>query len=237
MQCLHAFPTLCYYLACRMSHDSQEAATAPDEAETDDELDTPGPLGTAGDAAADSLSQQLVVITSEDGSEHRYQGQQHWDGQTSANSTPGSSNSSVNSGMHLWESAQPLLLKYVAPALVLLVSLRWLLRKLQRRDTPGSIQHDQPAPEAVEPEPTLAVYASDFVLEPPPTNSPRAAFLEGLRCVAAEHVAVQVRWGGACREAGCNWGKWRLVVLHTSGFMHAWRWWWHLALREEVEAS
>jgi hypothetical protein len=76
---------------------------------------------------------------------------------------------------------------------LLLVSVRLLLRKLregkQRHHQDQEQQQQQPA-EPVEPEPTLAVYASDYVYDPP---SPRAGFLEGLRCVAAENVAVPVR--------------------------------------------
>jgi hypothetical protein len=167
--------------------DAQEVVTAPDEAETEDELDTAGAVDVAAagaDAlAADSLSQQLQALQA-DGETQRQQ--------RIPSSKPSSNSGSTNSLSSLWETAQPLALKYFAPAVLLLVSVRLLLRKLQggkQRQQQGQQQRLEQQPEPVEPEPTLAVYASDYVYDPP---SPRAGFLEGLRVVAAENVAVPV---------------------------------------------
>jgi hypothetical protein len=172
--------------------DSQEVATAPDEAETEDELDTAGAADVAAagaDAlAADSLSQQLQGLAA--------------DGETQRQQRKVSSrSSSTNSISSLWETAQPLALKYFVPAVLLLVSVRLLLLKLRggkQRQQQDQKQQPEQQPEPLEPEPTLAVYASDYVYDPP---SPRAGFLEGLRCVAAENVAVPVSKQRCCGSA------------------------------------
>jgi hypothetical protein len=134
--------------------------------------------------AADSLSQQLQTLPA-DGELQRQQ-QKHRG--TSRSSSSSSSTDDISS---LWETAQPLALKYFAPAVLLLVSLRWLLRHGKQQQQQDK-QQQQQQPDPAEPEPTLAMYASDYVLDPPSTASPRASFLDGMRCVVAENVAVPV---------------------------------------------
>lgn len=64
-------------------------------------------------------------------------------------------------------------------------------RRLQAAASPAD--SSPAAPEVPEPESTLAVYASDFQL---PTEDvalvARPAALEGLTCVLAEHIPIQV---------------------------------------------
>jgi hypothetical protein len=172
--------------------DSQEVATAPDEAETEDELDAAGAPDAAAEGAdavaADSLSQQLQSLPADGDIQRRRQKNKR------SSRSSSSSSGGANGISSLWESAQPLVLNYLAPAVLVLVGLRWLLRILRggKQRQQQDKQQQQQQPEPVEPEPTLAVYASDYVLDPPATASPRGAFLDGLRCVAAENVAVPV---------------------------------------------
>ncbi|KAF8065916.1 RBM39 [Scenedesmus sp. PABB004] len=107
-----------------------------------------------------------------------------------ASGTSGSSEgepaASAGGARGVWASAAPVALP-AAAALAALAALRWLLRRRGPRQPAAAAA---PA-EVAEPEPTLAVYASDFELPAAPGSSPRGGIPEGVRCVVAEHVAVQ----------------------------------------------
>lgn len=143
----------------------QYSASSP---QSEDELDTPGPLEPTANASSSVLESNR---------------QEH------ADAARGNFSGEISS---LWASAQPLV-KTLAPAALLLVAFSWLVSKLRRKPHK---QHQQPEQaieqQLVEPEPTLSVYASDFTVEPN-SASPRVAQLAGVRCAVAEHVAVQVR--------------------------------------------
>lgn len=103
--------------------------------------------------------------------------------------------------------------KYLIPVFLAAAALTWLLRKA-RNSTEGSSssgsgsrhhasKHRQqrasaaspvePAvPEVPEPESTLAMYASTFQLRTEDLAA-RPAALDGLTCVVAEHIPIQVR--------------------------------------------
>lgn len=140
---------------------------SPSSPLSEDEIDTPGPLESAtnGSSNAPQDSQQ----------EGRH-------------AVHGRKSREINS---IWSSAQPLVKTY-APAALLLVAVSWLVSKLRKKPQKQRQQQEEVAEQQpAEPEPTLAVYASDFSLEPR-AASPRIAQLSGVRCVVAEHVAVQV---------------------------------------------
>lgn len=89
---------------------------------------------------------------------------------------------------NLWTSAHPLLTSLASAAL--LAAFTWILRSLRRKPLKQQQQSAGYLPN--DPEPTLCIYASDFSLEPR-ASSPRQVHLEGVRCIVAENIGIQVR--------------------------------------------
>jgi hypothetical protein len=105
--------------------------------------------------------------------------------------------------------------KYLIPVFVAAAALTWLLRKARsspegstgsnsngrrlagkhRQQRPSAGPSVEPAaPEVPEPESTLSVYASTFQLRTEDVQlAARPASLQGLTCVVAEHIPIQVR--------------------------------------------
>jgi hypothetical protein len=99
--------------------------------------------------------------------------------------------------------------KYMVPAFVAVAFVTWLVRRVrrgsnsstassstrpkQRRPQQGKQQAETPPPLPVEPEFSRSVYASAFSLlaqDAPLVSGPAA--LQGVTCVVAEHIPVQV---------------------------------------------
>jgi len=127
---------------------------------------------------------------------------------------PSSSSSSHSSTAPGAGRSQQDVAKVLVPAAVLLAAALWLLRKARSNSTSSKKQaskHKQrqrqqadqqeaaaaaAAEEAVEPDSTLALYASDFQLRTEDvTLVSRPAALQGLTCVISEHIPIQVNPG------------------------------------------
>jgi hypothetical protein len=158
-----------------------EAATGPDEVQTEDELDSPtnGSFASASDlpdsgdrpdgspAAAPQTSRSTIITSS-----------------STSHATSSSSSKLLTT------------VCYAVPAVAALASAWWLRR---RRSSSKKQQQQQEQPEQErspallpEPEPTLAVYASDFSCPAAPGTANKSRALEGLGMVVSEHISIQV---------------------------------------------